>query len=116
VVQQGPDKLLADAPQNERVRGGGRGPAPGGPAPTADYDAIWPTSSAAGPACPITCACRPSAGSRRPCSTCCKTHPRPRLEPDHPRPGHRPNQTARALQRQSFKAQLLHQPLRAARR
>ncbi|MBK5352591.1 PepSY domain-containing protein [Pseudomonas sp. TH41] len=42
--------LLSDAPQNERVRGG-RGPAPSGPAPTADYAAMWSSIySAAGPA------------------------------------------------------------------
>jgi sulfite reductase (NADPH) flavoprotein alpha-component len=42
--------LLSDAPQNERVRGG-RGPAPSGPAPTADYSAMWSSIySAAGPA------------------------------------------------------------------
>ncbi|WP_017529846.1 PepSY domain-containing protein [Pseudomonas fluorescens] len=32
-------KLLSDAPQNERVRT--RGPAPAGPAPVANYEAIW---------------------------------------------------------------------------
>nr|WP_218174327.1 sulfite reductase flavoprotein subunit alpha [Pseudomonas sp. IPO3749] len=36
---QGMTKLLSDAPQNERVRK--RGPAPAGPAPVANYDAIW---------------------------------------------------------------------------
>jgi len=36
---QGLTKLLSDAPQNERVRK--RGPAPEGPAPVANYDAIW---------------------------------------------------------------------------
>ena len=36
---QGLTKLLSDAPQNERVRK--RGPAPDGPAPVANYDAIW---------------------------------------------------------------------------
>ncbi|MGY2179509.1 PepSY domain-containing protein [Pseudomonas azotoformans] len=36
---QGLTKLLSDAPQNERVRK--RGPAPAGPAPVANYDAIW---------------------------------------------------------------------------
>jgi sulfite reductase (NADPH) flavoprotein alpha-component len=45
---QGLNKLLSDAPQNERVRN--RGPAPGGPAPVANYDAIWSTIySNAGP-------------------------------------------------------------------
>ncbi|MDR6915337.1 sulfite reductase (NADPH) flavoprotein alpha-component [Pseudomonas sp. 3296] len=47
---KGLTRLLSDAPQNERVRGG-RGPAPSGPAPTADYAAIWSSIySAAGPA------------------------------------------------------------------
>ncbi|RON18007.1 flavodoxin [Pseudomonas brassicacearum] len=47
---KGLTRLLSDAPQNERVRGG-RGPAPSGPAPTADYAAIWSSVySAAGPA------------------------------------------------------------------
>lgn len=36
---QGLTKLLSDAPQNERVRK--RGPTPEGPAPVANYDAIW---------------------------------------------------------------------------
>ncbi|OPA94216.1 flavodoxin [Pseudomonas fluorescens] len=36
---QGLNKLMSDAPQNERARK--RGPAPEGPAPVADYDAIW---------------------------------------------------------------------------
>ncbi|NWA40498.1 PepSY domain-containing protein [Pseudomonas reactans] len=36
---QGLTKLLSDAPQNERVRK--RGPAPEGPVPVANYDAIW---------------------------------------------------------------------------
>lgn len=36
---QGLTKLLSDAPQNERMRK--RGPPPAGPAPVADYDAIW---------------------------------------------------------------------------
>ncbi|MFL1491049.1 PepSY domain-containing protein [Pseudomonas antarctica] len=36
---QGLTKLLSDAPQNERMRK--RGPAPEGPAPVANYDAIW---------------------------------------------------------------------------
>jgi len=47
---KGLTRLLSDAPQNERVRGG-RGPVPSGPAPTADYAAIWSSIySAAGPA------------------------------------------------------------------
>jgi len=46
---KGLTQLLSDAPQNERVRGG-RGPAPQGPAPSADYAAIWSSIySAAGP-------------------------------------------------------------------
>jgi len=46
---KGLTRLLSDAPQNERVRN--RGPAPSGPAPTADYSAIWSSVySAAGPA------------------------------------------------------------------
>lgn len=36
---RGVTKLLSDAPQNERMRK--RGPAPAGPAPVANYDAIW---------------------------------------------------------------------------
>ncbi|QXQ19628.1 PepSY domain-containing protein [Pseudomonas tolaasii] len=36
---QGLNKLMSDAPQNERARK--RGPAPEGPAPVANYDAIW---------------------------------------------------------------------------
>ncbi|WP_448652967.1 PepSY domain-containing protein [Pseudomonas fluorescens] len=36
---QGLTKLLSDAPNNERMRK--RGPAPEGPAPVANYDAIW---------------------------------------------------------------------------
>ncbi|MGR3888315.1 PepSY domain-containing protein [Pseudomonas sp. 1152_12] len=36
---QGLTKLLSDDPQNERIRK--RGPAPEGPAPVANYDAIW---------------------------------------------------------------------------
>jgi len=36
---RGLTQLLSDAPQNERVRT--RGPAPTGPAPVANYDAIW---------------------------------------------------------------------------
>ncbi len=47
---KGLTRLLSDAPQNERARGG-RGPAPSGPAPTANYAAIWSSVySAAGPA------------------------------------------------------------------
>ncbi|MHC8409528.1 PepSY domain-containing protein [Pseudomonas sp. Hz4] len=47
---KGLTQLLSDAPQNERVRGG-RGPAPSGPAPTADYAVMWSSIySAAGPA------------------------------------------------------------------
>ncbi|MBA4360182.1 MAG: flavodoxin [Pseudomonas sp.] len=47
---KGLTQLLSDSPQNERVRGG-RGPAPSGPAPTADYAAMWSSIySAAGPA------------------------------------------------------------------
>ncbi len=46
---KGLTRLLSDSPQNERVRSG-RGPAPSGPAPTADYAAIWSSIySAAGP-------------------------------------------------------------------
>lgn len=46
---KGLTRLLSDAPQKERVRGG-RGPAPSGPPPTADYAAIWSSVySAAGP-------------------------------------------------------------------
>nr|WP_232965797.1 sulfite reductase flavoprotein subunit alpha [Pseudomonas palleroniana] len=37
--RQGLTSLLSDAPHNERVRK--RGPAPQGPAPVANYDAIW---------------------------------------------------------------------------
>lgn len=45
---QGLTKLLSDAPQNERMRK--RGPPPAGPAPVANYDAIWSTIySNAGP-------------------------------------------------------------------
>lgn len=36
---QGLNKLMSDAPQNERMRK--RGPPPEGPAPVANYDAIW---------------------------------------------------------------------------
>jgi sulfite reductase (NADPH) flavoprotein alpha-component len=47
---KGLTRLLSDSPQNERVRGG-RGPAPAGPAPTADYAAMWSSIySTAGPA------------------------------------------------------------------
>jgi sulfite reductase (NADPH) flavoprotein alpha-component len=47
---KGLTRLLSDAPQNERVRSG-RGPAPSGPAPTADYAAMWSSIySTAGPA------------------------------------------------------------------
>jgi sulfite reductase (NADPH) flavoprotein alpha-component len=46
---KGLTRLLSDSPQTERVRGG-RGPAPQGPAPTADYAAMWSSIySAAGP-------------------------------------------------------------------
>ena len=46
---KGLTRLLSDAPQNERMRGG-RGPTPEGPAPTADYAAMWSSIySAAGP-------------------------------------------------------------------
>ncbi|MGF6129566.1 sulfite reductase (NADPH) flavoprotein alpha-component [Pseudomonas frederiksbergensis] len=45
---KGLTQLLSDAPQNERVRN--RGPAPSGPAPSADYAAMWSSIySAAGP-------------------------------------------------------------------
>ena len=45
---QGLTKLLSDAPQNERMRK--RGPPPAGPAPVANYDAIWSSIySSAGP-------------------------------------------------------------------
>jgi sulfite reductase (NADPH) flavoprotein alpha-component len=45
---QGLNKLLSDAPQNERMRK--RGPPPQGPAPVANYDAIWSSIySSAGP-------------------------------------------------------------------
>ncbi|NMX61446.1 sulfite reductase flavoprotein subunit alpha [Pseudomonas sp. WS 5079] len=45
---KGLTKLLSDAPQNERVRN--RGPAPAGPAPVANYEAIWSSIySTAGP-------------------------------------------------------------------
>ncbi|MGY2376864.1 PepSY domain-containing protein [Pseudomonas sp. SDO524_S393] len=45
---RGLTQLLSDAPQNERVRK--RGPAPEGPAPVANYEAIWSTIySNAGP-------------------------------------------------------------------
>ncbi|KJZ49067.1 sulfite reductase flavoprotein subunit alpha [Pseudomonas fluorescens] len=46
---KGLTRLLSDSPQSERGRGG-RGPAPSGPAPTADYAAMWSSIySAAGP-------------------------------------------------------------------
>lgn len=42
---KGLQKLLSDAPSGEQRQGGGRGPrgqgGPSGPAPVADYDAIW---------------------------------------------------------------------------
>ena len=45
---QGLTKLLSDAPQNERMRK--RGPPPAGPAPIANYDALWSSIySSAGP-------------------------------------------------------------------
>ena len=45
---QGLNKLLSDAPQNERMRK--RGPPPQGPAPEANYEAIWSSIySSAGP-------------------------------------------------------------------
>lgn len=45
---RGLNKLLSDAPQNERMRK--RGPPPQGPAPVANYDAIWSSIySSAGP-------------------------------------------------------------------
>ena len=45
---QGLNKLLSDAPQNERMRK--HGPPPQGPAPVANYDAIWSSIySSAGP-------------------------------------------------------------------
>ena len=45
---KGLTRLLSDAPQNERMRN--RGPAPAGPAPVANYDAIWSSIySTAGP-------------------------------------------------------------------
>lgn len=45
---KGLTRLLSDAPQNERVRN--RGPAPAGPAPIANYEAIWSSIySTAGP-------------------------------------------------------------------
>ncbi|MFJ2366147.1 PepSY domain-containing protein [Pseudomonas sp. NPDC087697] len=47
---KGLSKLLSDAPQNERVRQTRGAPPPAGPAPTADYNAIWSSIySAAGP-------------------------------------------------------------------
>ncbi|MDI3270890.1 PepSY domain-containing protein [Pseudomonas sp. MDT1-16] len=48
--KKGLTQLLSDSPQNERARDG-RGPAPSGPAPTADYAVMWSSLySAAGPA------------------------------------------------------------------
>lgn len=45
---KGLTRLLSDAPQNERVRN--RGPAPAGPTPIANYEAIWSSIySTAGP-------------------------------------------------------------------
>ena len=45
---KGLTRLLSDVPQNERVRN--RGPAPAGPAPIANYEAIWSSIySTAGP-------------------------------------------------------------------
>ena len=45
---KGLTRLLSDAPQNERVRN--RGPAPAGPVPIANYEAIWSSIySTAGP-------------------------------------------------------------------
>ncbi|AIG02993.1 putative transporter-like membrane protein [Pseudomonas fluorescens] len=45
---KGLTRLLSDAPQSERVRN--RGPAPAGPAPVANYEAIWSSIySTAGP-------------------------------------------------------------------
>ncbi len=38
---KGLTRLLSDAPQSERVRGGRGGPPPKGPAPVADYRAMW---------------------------------------------------------------------------
>ena len=51
---KGLQKLLSDAPSGEQRQGGGRGPrgqgGPSGPAPVADYDAIWASiQKAAGP-------------------------------------------------------------------
>ncbi len=51
---KGLQKLLSDAPSGEQRQGGGRGPrgqgAPAGPAPVADYDAMWASiQKAAGP-------------------------------------------------------------------
>lgn len=46
---KGLNALLADSPAQQRMKGG-RGPAPKGPAPVADYTAIWNSiQSAAGP-------------------------------------------------------------------
>ncbi|TWR93105.1 flavodoxin [Pseudomonas saxonica] len=51
---KGLQKLLSDAPAGEQRQGGGRGPrgqgGPSGPAPVADYDAMWASiQKAAGP-------------------------------------------------------------------
>lgn len=48
---KGLQKLFSDTPQHEQQRKGGRGqPGPAGPAPTADYEAIWASlQKAAGP-------------------------------------------------------------------
>lgn len=48
---KGLQKLFSDAPQGQQQRKGGRGqPGPAGPAPVADYDAIWASiQKAAGP-------------------------------------------------------------------
>ena len=48
---KGLQKLFSDTPQHEQQRKGGRGqPGPAGPAPTADYEAIWVSlQKAAGP-------------------------------------------------------------------
>ncbi len=39
--REGLTKLLSDAPHSERQRGGRGGPPPKGPAPVADYNAMW---------------------------------------------------------------------------
>lgn len=48
---KGLQKLFSDTPQHEQQRKGGRGqPGPAGPAPTADYEAVWASlQKAAGP-------------------------------------------------------------------